>query len=140
MIALDAGVLVRYLVGDHAEQSKAARRLADALTSEQRGYVCREVLVELVRVLERSYGFPREEIARTLLDMLVTDELVLETADDVLGCTVLYRQGVADFRDLMVVAASHRAEAPLYTFDRSVVSRLDGVESIPVEEKRSVNS
>ena len=57
MIALDTGVLVRYLVGDHAEQSGAARRVAGTLTSEKPGYVCREVLVELVRVLERPYGF-----------------------------------------------------------------------------------
>lgn len=137
MIALDTAVLVRYLVGDHAEQSKAARRLADALTSEKPGYVCREVLVELVRVLERSYGFSRDEIARTLLDMFVTDEIVLETADDVLGCALLYRQGIADFRDLMVVAASRRAKAHLYTFDQSVVSRLDGVELIPVAKGNS---
>lgn len=132
MIALDTGVLVRYLVGDHAEQSKAARRLADALTSEKPGYVCREVLVELVRVLERSYGFSRDEIARTLLDMLVTDEIVLETADDILWCALLYGRGIADFRDLMVARASRRADAPLYTFDRSTASRLDGVELVPV--------
>ena len=137
MSALDTGVLVRYLVGDHAEQSEAARRVADALTSEKPGYVCREVLVELVRVLERSYGFSREEIAGTLLDLLVTDELVLETADDVLLCALLYRQGIADFRDMMVVAASRRAEAPLYTFDQSVASRLDGVELVPVPKQGS---
>lgn len=132
MIALDTDVLVRYLVGDHAEQSKAARRLADTLTSDKPAYVCREVLVELVRVLERCYGFSREEISRTLLELHVTDEIVLETADDVALCAVLYRRGIADFRDLIVVAASRRGEAPLYTFDRSTASRLDGVELVPV--------
>ena len=137
MIALDTGVLVRYLVGDDAEQSEAARRLADALSSENPGYVCREVVVEVVRVLERCYGFSRHEIARTLLDMLVTDELVLETANDVLGCALMYRQGIAGFRDMMVVNASRRAEAPLYTFDQSVASRLDGVELVPVAKKNS---
>lgn len=137
MIALDTDVLVRYLVGDHAEQSKAARRLADTLTSDKPAYVCREVLVELVRVLERCYGFSREEISRALLEMHVTDEIVLETADDIALCAVLYRRGIADFRDLIVVAASRRAEAPLYTFDRSTASRLDAVELVPVAKQKS---
>ncbi|MDE0442932.1 MAG: hypothetical protein OXL38_12515, partial [Gammaproteobacteria bacterium] len=61
----------------------------------------------------------------------------LETTDDVLGCALLYRQGIADFRDLMVVAASRRAEAPLYTFDQSVVSRLDWTELVAVANKSS---
>ena len=107
------------------------------MTSEKPGYVCREVLVELVGVLERSYGFSRDEIAQVLLDLLVTDELVLETAEDVLGCALLYRQGIGDFPDLMVVAASRRAEAPLYTFDQSIVTRLDGAELVPVAETKS---
>lgn len=137
MIALDTDVLVRYLVGDHAEQSKAARRLAGTLTSDKPAYVCREVLVELVRVLERCYGFSRDEISRTLLEMLATDEIVVEAADDVTICAVIYRQGIADFRDLMVLDACRRAEAPLYTFDRSTASRLDGVEWVPVAETNS---
>lgn len=137
MIALDTDVLVRYLVGDHAEQSAAARRLANTLTSDEPGYVCREVLVELVQVLERSYGFSRDEIARTLLEMLATDEIVVETAENVTVCAVIYRTGIADFRDLMVVDACQRAEAPLYTFDRSTASRLDGVELVPVAKTNS---
>jgi len=60
MIALDTNVLVRYLVRDDAEQAEAARALLESLTTDRPGYVCREVAVELVWVLERAYGFSRK--------------------------------------------------------------------------------
>jgi predicted nucleic-acid-binding protein len=135
MIALDTNVLVRYLVNDNRAESEAARKLAESLKPDEPGYVCREVIVELVWVLERSYGFSREDVSNTLEEMLVTDELVLESADDVWSSSLLYREGVAGFSDLMIVAASQRAEAPLYTLDQSTASRLDGVEWIPVAQK-----
>ena len=127
MISLDTNILVRYLVNDDAEQSAAARALASTLTAEEPAFVCREVLVELVWVLERSYGFSRDAISTTLLDMLSREGIVLETSDDVARATLGYRRGNADFSDLMIAAASRREGAlPLYTFDRRA-SRLEGV-------------
>ncbi len=58
MIALDTNVLVRYQVCDDRPQAEAAQALLDSLTVECPGYLCREVTVELVWVLERAYGFP----------------------------------------------------------------------------------
>ena len=137
MIAFDTNALVRYLVADHEEQSAAVRKIADVLTAENPAYVCRDVIVELVRVLERSYGFSREEIARLLLEMHVTDEIVLESDSDVVGAAILYREGIADYSDLMILASCRRAEVEaLYTFDERTASRLDGVEAIPVAKTR----
>lgn len=127
MISLDTNILVRYLVDDDIDQSAAARALANALTAEEPAFVCREVLVELVWVLERSYGFSRDAISTALLDMLSREGIVLETSDDVARAVLGYRRSNADFSDLMIAAASRRAGAvPLYTFDQRA-SRLDGV-------------
>ena len=134
MIALDTKALVRYLVADHTAQSEAVRKVVETLTEENPIFVCREVLVELVWVLERAYGFSRDEIDRLLLEMHMTDEIVLETADQVLWSAVHYRTGAADFADLMIAAASLRADASLYTFDQRTAARFDGVELIPVRE------
>ena len=63
MIALDTNVLVRYLVDDDAEQALAARTLLEGLAAERTAFICREVMLELVWVLERTYRLPRERIA-----------------------------------------------------------------------------
>ena len=127
MIALGTNVLVRYLVRDDVQQAEAARGLLDSLTAERPGYVCREVTVELVWVLERAYGFARDRIATTLEELVATEGLVIEEADDVARAALRYRAAGAGFSDLMVLAAAERSGAhPLYTFDQKA-ARLEGV-------------
>ena len=135
MIALDTNVLVRYLVNDDARHAEAARSLLEGLTAERPGFVCREVIVELVWVLQRAYGFTRDRIATVLEDLVATEDLEVEAAEDVARAAFRYRQGGAGFPDLMIVAAARRAGADtLYTFDRKVaqlegVTLLEGAES-----------
>ena len=125
MIALDTNVLVRYLVCDDMEQANTARALLESLTPASPGYVCREVTIELVWVLERAYDFSRDRIATILEELVATEGLVVEDADDVARAAFRYRD--AGFSDLMILAAAKRSGAhPLYTFDQKA-ARLDGV-------------
>ena len=48
MIAVDTNVLVRYLVADHLTQAKVARERPAELISDRPGFMCREVMIELV--------------------------------------------------------------------------------------------
>ena len=133
MIALDTNVLVRYLTRDDAGQAEAARSLVASLSPDSPGFVCREVLVELVWVLDRSYAASRDRIASALLSLLAADAIVVESADDVAAAVMAYADGISDFSDLMILAAARRAAAtPLYTFDRRA-SRVDGVELLDAE-------
>jgi predicted nucleic-acid-binding protein len=126
LIALDTNVLVRYLVHDDVQQAEAARTLLESLTVERPGYVCREVTVELVWVLERAYGFVRAQIATILEELVATEGLVVESADDVARAASRYRAAGAGFSDLMILAAAERSGAhPLYTFDQKA-ARLEG--------------
>ena len=119
MIALDTDILVRYLVDDDAGQARAARALMDELTPDSPGFVCREVLVELVRVLDRAYGFSRDRIASVVEDLCLSAQLRIEAFDDVVRAARGYGRGGARFSDRMVAAAARRAGAgALYTFDR----------------------
>ena len=127
MTALDTNVIVRYLVRDDAEQAAAARALLDGLTPGNPGFICREVVLEVAWVLERSYRFPRSQVAEALMDLTASDGLVVEDSDDVAAAAHRYRQGGAGFSDLMILAAAGRAGAmPLHTFDRRL-SRMQGV-------------
>lgn len=127
MIALDTNVIVRYLVRDDLQQAEAARVLLESLTAERPGYICREVVVELVWVLERAYRFSRARVATVLDQLLVSEGLVFEVADDVAQAAFRYRTGGEGFSDLMILATARRSEAhPVYTFDQRA-SRLEGV-------------
>lgn len=127
MIALDTNVLVRYLVQDDATQAQIASDVIHGLSEADLGFVGREVLIELVWVLERAYGFSRMEIANALDGLLAAIELVIENADDLGLAIELYRNDGYGFADMMIAAAARRAGArELVTFDRKA-ARLRGV-------------
>ena len=119
MIALDTNVLVRFLVQDDPEQARLAGEVMDQLTEDAPAFVGREVLVELVWVLERAYRLGRAEIAGALDGLLASTELVIEGADQVGPALELYRNDGFGFADLMIAAAARRAGArEVVTFDR----------------------
>lgn len=127
MIALDTNVLVRFLVQDDPDQARVANTVLDQLTDADPGFVAREVLVELVWVLERAYGYQRADIATALDGLVSATELVIESADEVGVAVDRYRNDSFGFADLMIAAAARRADASeLVTFDRKA-ARLPGV-------------
>ena len=138
MTAVDTNVVVRYLVGDDAEQAEAARKLIDRLTSSSPGFICREVVIEVAWVLERSYRFTRAQIAEVLMGLTASDSLVVENSDDVAAAAHRYRQGGAGFADLMILSAAEREGATsLHTFDCRL-ARLGGSEPSRAQHRRCV--
>ena len=128
MIALDTNVLVRFLAQDDDAQFQVAAGLIEGCTSDAPGYVCREVMIELVWVLERAYKYSREEIAEALLSIVTASQLSVENAQDIASVVNLYRKEGYDFADLMIRQAAQRTEnRVLKTFDQKL-ARLDGVE------------
>lgn len=127
MIGIDTNVLVRFLVRDDPDQARLASDFIGQLTEAEPGFVCREVLVELVWVLERAYRFGRVEIAQAIEGLLSATELVVEAADDVGSAIDLYRRESYGFADLMIASSVRRAGAKgLVTFDRKT-GRLPNV-------------
>ena len=128
MIALDTNVLLRYLTRDDLEMAVTARGLLNSLTPQEPGFICREVILEVVWELERSYKMPRRRIAAVLERLLLARDLVIEAADDIATAIPDYRRGAIDFSDVMILAAARRAQTRvLYTFDRKL-ARQEGAE------------
>ena len=128
MIALDTNGLVRFLAQDDDAQFQLAAGLIEGCTRDVPGYVCREVMIELVWVLERAYKYSREEIAEALLSIVTASQLSVENAQDIASVINLYRKEGYDFADLMIRQAAQRTEnRVLKTFDQKL-ARLDGVE------------
>jgi Predicted nucleic-acid-binding protein, contains PIN domain len=127
VIALDTNVLVRFLVQDEPLQAQLATKLIDQLTEDAQGFVSREVLIELVWVLERAYRLGRAEIAVALDGLLSATELDIEGFDELAPALELYRNDGFGFADLMIAAAARRSGASeLLTFNRQA-ARLPGV-------------
>lgn len=127
MIALDTNVIVRFLTQDDTEQSRLASEIFESLGDHSQGFVCREVLLELVWVLERAYGYSRTEIAAAVNGLLSSTEIVMEASNDIGWALDLYRSESFGFADVMIVAAARRIGAgDLVTFDRKA-ARLPGV-------------
>lgn len=123
MIGLDTNVLVRFLVQDDPEQATAATALIGGLTAAEPGFICREVMVELVWVLERAYGLGRADVSQALDGLLEAQELVVEAADRVALAADRYRKGGAGFADQMVALAGQGAGCrETVSFDRKAAA------------------
>ncbi|MFC3570128.1 type II toxin-antitoxin system VapC family toxin [Paracoccus sp. TOH] len=132
MIALDTNVVLRFLTQDDPAQFPQASALFARLTADSPGYLCREVLVEIVWVLERAYDLPRQDIAAALDGLLAAPEIVVEAADRVGLAVERYRQGGAGFSDHMIVLAARDAGcSATFSFDRKAVAQAGMVAPPP---------
>ena len=119
MMGLDTNVIVRFLMKDDAEQAALANTVFAEFTVLAPGFVCREVLVELVWVLQKIYRLPRTDVADAIEGLLGAREMVVESADSVAIAVDRLRKGGAGFADQMIALAGQGAGCgKTVTFDR----------------------
>jgi predicted nucleic-acid-binding protein len=103
------------------------RLLAARASPDDPAFVERIVLVELVRVLQRRYGYDRGAIADAVAALLRTAWLRLENQARVIDALGLYRTSRADFADIMIMLGAREAGCTgVATFDHRA-AELDGV-------------
>lgn len=119
MIGLDTNVLVRYITQDHAAQTAAAVRVIDSLSSDSPGFLSLVVIVELVWVLQLSYGFKKHEIEQVVDKLLRSKELMVERAEVVSQALRKFRASRVNFPDCLIERSGYAAECRyVLTFDR----------------------
>lgn len=119
MTGLDTNVIVRFLMRDDPEQAALASKVFAEFTTAAPGFVCREVLVELVWVLQKIYRLPRADIADAIEGLLGARELLMEAADRVAIAVDRYRKVGPGFADQMIALAGQGAGCQAtVTFDR----------------------
>jgi predicted nucleic acid-binding protein len=115
MLAIDTNIVVRYLTGDHPEQSSRARALIDG----EPVFTSVTVMLEAEWVLRSTYGYAAAQIARALRSfaglptVTVEDGAMLATALD------LVEQGM-DFADALHLTRSAHCDG-FASFDRKFV-------------------
>ncbi len=124
MTALDTNVLVRLIVEDDEAQTAAATSSIERLLERDGGaFVPDVVLVELARVLRRSYRCTREEVADALVGLIESREVRLQDPTRAHRALIAYHHGRGDFADYFIrtVAEDAGCEAVL-TFDEALLS------------------
>ena len=122
MIGLDTNVLVRLLTADEPVQLKAATRLLAAHDGEPGAFFSNDmVLVELVRVLGRLYGFVPAEALTAIASLLDSDAFTFKDRERLGQALGLCSAQACDFADTMI-ALKNAAAACEYTatFDKAM--------------------
>ena len=128
MIAIDTNLVVRYVTGDHPEQSGRARKLIDGNPV----FVALTVMLEVEWVLRSVYVYRPADVARALRafgglpTVTVADEEVVAAALD------LAENGM-DFADALHLGLSAHCEY-FATFDRKFVKAAKAAGYTKVEE------
>lgn len=120
MIGLDTNVLVRYITQDDAVQAAAAAKLIDGNCHiDDPGFVALVVLAELCWVLQRSYGYDREQVTAVLTTLLTASELRVEARQQAWAALRQFERGSADYADYLIgECGAHAGCTTTWTFDR----------------------
>lgn len=126
MIGLDTNILVRIFAADEPAQRDAALRLIEALPAGQRAVVNTVVVVELLWVLGRAYGFDRDAQVRVVRALTEHKRLFLPDKDLLREAIHRAREWAADVPDQIITLLNvQHGAATTYTFDRNA-ARLSG--------------
>lgn len=123
MIGIDTNVLVRYITQDDQQQSAQANKLMEKkLTQDNYGLISKIVLCELSWVLSYAYNYSKAQIEEVIQQILISQELVIEDAENALQALQYYRKGKAGFADYFL-AQTHYSMGAEYTvtFDKKAL-------------------
>lgn len=115
MLAIDTNLIVRYLTGDHPQQSRRARKLIDG----QPVFAAITVILEVEWVLRSTYGYRPADVARALRAFAGLPTVTIEDAPIVAAALDLAENGM-DFADALHLGKSTHCEG-MATFDRKLV-------------------
>ncbi|MEZ2222371.1 type II toxin-antitoxin system VapC family toxin [Rhizobium sp. RCC_161_2] len=126
MIAIDTNLIVRYLTGDHPEQSPRARGVVDG----EAVFVAATVVLEVEWVLRSTYGFRPIDVARALRAFGGLPTVTVEDAALIAAALELAEKGM-DFADALHLGRSAHCEG-FVTFDRKLVkaAKAAGYENV----------
>jgi len=126
MLAIDANLIVRYLVGDDVGQAARARRLID----NNDVFVGITVLLETEWVLRSVYGFSAARCAKALSGFAGMPRTTVEDPAAALKALEWMRQGL-DFADGLHLAKAEGCEA-FMSFDQELAKAANALGGIKV--------
>lgn len=120
MISLDTNILVRLLTNDDPKQALKARVTLDqALEDQHRIWISLVVVCELVRVLQRLYGYDKTQVVLAVTALLKFSGLEIENPKAVKKALDQLQHSPADFSDILLGHLSvEQGAAHVLTFNK----------------------
>jgi predicted nucleic-acid-binding protein len=110
MKALDAHVLVRFLVKDDERQAQAVYNLFKRTeSSKEILFVPLAVVLETIWVLESVYSVSRSEIIETFKELLSMPLLKFESQPAIQAFTTAAMNASTDLADLLIAQSAHHS-------------------------------
>lgn len=126
MLAIDTNLVVRYLTGDHPDQSARARAIIDG----QAVFLATTVLLEVEWVLRSARGYAAGQLAQALTAFAGLPTVTLEHPSRCATALEAVAAGL-DFADALHLAAAQDCEA-FVTFDQAFAKSAKGVGGVAV--------
>ncbi len=120
MKIVDANVVLRYLLNDHADLSEQATMIIENCEV----LLLHEVIAEIVYVLDKVYCVQNHEISVVLSDLLELDNILLENGEVLKTALRLFGEKRLDFVDALLFAYSRVKGYEVFTFDKKLNALL----------------
>jgi predicted nucleic acid-binding protein len=129
--AIDANVILRFLLDDPPEQAERCQALFARLQAgEEEVYLPEVALSDVIWTLQSFYRWPRERIARFAHDVISLKGTKLTRESMIRDAVHLYVERGIDFSDALIAAEMlHGGYEGIYTYDRDF-DRITGVERV----------
>lgn len=133
--AIDANIIVRYIIGDAPEHASKACSVFTAMVEGEVALECDPVnLAEVFWVLSSFYEVPAREITEELIPIVQHPGFRMSDKRRYLHALMLCSEGLVDFTDACACAtAREKCDGQLLSFDRKL-SRVPGItrtEAVP---------
>ena len=131
MIGVDTNVLLRLVIDDDPEQNRQAKHFFAARSADDPAFVSILALSEFIWVLQKRYGYAKEQLPDLLDALLASPDLTVERAGLVRDAAELFRQPHIGFADALIAGLAMDAGCTsVVTFDKAAAKRIAGMESL----------
>jgi len=118
---LDTNVLLRFLLDDHPELSKAAAGLFQQAADEKCLLILTDLgIAEAVWVLTSFYKLERQKVAESLAKLLIKAGVHCPTLEPVLDALARFKATNCDFFDCYLAAQAASSGVAIASFDKDL--------------------
>ncbi|MDL1955667.1 MAG: PIN domain-containing protein [Candidatus Desulfofervidus auxilii] len=118
-IAIDANIILRYLLKDNEELYSLANNFFEAVFSgEKIAYILQSVLAEVIYVLIKLYKIEKEQVIEVLEKFLSNKNIKVQDKNVTITAIHLFKTSNIDFVNCLLCAYSKKME--IFSFDKKL--------------------